>query len=138
MSRKKPKPEDILADHSPEVRELVQRLRELVKATIPEATETAYASWHGIGYRHPQSGYFCAIFPQADDVRLGFEFGVLLPDPEGILEGTGKQVRYVHLNTAERIPVASIQPLLLAALSLPDGREAKMELIRNAARPAEE
>jgi hypothetical protein len=90
-------PEHILTGHTPEVRELCEALRSLVRAEVPEASEVAYPSWHGIGYHHPTCGYFCAIFPVNDYVKLGFEFGVLLPDPDGLLTGDGKQIRYVNL-----------------------------------------
>jgi hypothetical protein len=75
--------EDILADHAPPVRWLVERLREIIRQTVPEATESAHPVWHSISYRHPRSGYFCGIFPFQERVDLAFEFGVLLPDPGG-------------------------------------------------------
>ena len=115
----------------PEVREICDALRSLVRATAPEAKEVPYPSWHGIGYRHPQSGYFCAIFPQEDYVKLGFEYGVLLPDPDGLLEGTGKQVRYVMIHQLADIHAGAIRDLIVAALSLPAEREAKLWMIKN-------
>jgi hypothetical protein len=75
--------EDILADHAPPVRWLVERLREIIRQTVPEATESAHPVWHSISYCHPRSGYFCGIFPFQERVDLAFEFGVLLPDPGG-------------------------------------------------------
>jgi len=130
-------PEDMLADHTPEVRALAEELRQLIRAAVPEATEKAYLGWQGIGYRHPQAGYFCGIFPTADLVKLGFEFGVLLPDPDGLLEGSGSQMRWVVLRPGEAIPEASIRALLQAALDLPSSRQARMWLIQNKARPVD-
>jgi len=124
-------PEHILTGHTLEVRELCEALRSLVRAAAPEASETAYPSWHGIGYRHSKSGYFCAIFPQTDYVKLGFEFGVLLPDPDRLLEGDGKQVRYIYIRRKEDIRTEAIRGLIVAALSLPAEREAKLWLIKN-------
>ncbi len=132
------KPEDILAEHTPEVRALAESLRKLVLETIPNAVELAYPVWHGIGYRHPESGYFCGIFPQKDSVKLGFEFGVLLPDPDGLLEGTGRQVRYVTIKDNKDIRVRAVKKLLLAAIALPDSREVKMGLVRTSAKPVQE
>src|SRR3990172_4455823 len=101
--------EDILADHTPEARALVQRLREINRETVPTAVEAAYPGWRAIGYRHPGVGYFCGIFPKMGRVRLGFEFGVLLPDPHRVLEGSGKQVRYVHIAEGSDVSVEAIQ-----------------------------
>ncbi|OGO71826.1 MAG: hypothetical protein A2Z49_04385 [Chloroflexi bacterium RBG_19FT_COMBO_56_12] len=130
------KPEDILVDHSPEVRSLVEQLRRLIRETVPEATELAYPVWHAIGYRHPHSGYFCGIFPHADRVDLAFEFGVLLPDLQGILDGDGKQVRYVRIREPGDIRSEAIQNLIRATLSLPEGRTAKLWLVKSSAKVA--
>ncbi len=121
--------EDILAGLTPDMADLVQSLRKLISETVPDAVEVAYPVWKGIGYHHGESGYFCAIFPQAAGVKLGFEFGVLLPDPDSVLVGAGKQVRYVVIDDAAQIPAGAIKRLLAAALSLPEGREAKLSMI---------
>lgn len=131
------RPEDILAEHTSEVRSLAESLRKLIRETVPDAIELAYPVWHGIGYRHPESGYFCAIFPQKDSVKLGFEFGVLLPDPDGLLEGTGRQVRYVNIQDSKDIRAGGIRKLLLAAISLPENREVKISLVKASAKPVQ-
>lgn len=124
-------PEHILTGHSPEVRELCEALRSLVRVEVPDAIEVAYPSWHGIGYHHPRCGYFCAIFPMNDYVKLGFEFGVLLPDPDGLLTGDGKQVRYAIIRQQADIRVEAIRKLIQAALSLPPERAVKLWMIKN-------
>jgi len=111
-------PEDILARHTPAVRKLSERLRRLVIKTIPDADEVAYPVWHGIGYRHPEVGYFCGIFPYEDHVKLYFEFGVMFDDPDGLLEGEGKQTRYVYVKSPKDIRVGSLEQLLQQATSL--------------------
>lgn len=110
-------PETILSEHTPRVRSVSNRLRELIKRTIPDSAEVAYPGWHGIGYRDPIGGYICGIFPQRDSVKLGFEMGARLPDPDGVL-GSGRQVRYVEVRRPEDIPVEAIQELLVAAVGL--------------------
>lgn len=125
------RPEHILTGHSPEVRELCEALRSLVRVEVPDAIEVAYPSWHGIGYHHPRCGYFCAIFPMNDYVKLGFEFGVLLPDPDGLLTGDGKQVRYAIIRQQADIRVEAIRKLIQAALSLPPERAVKLWMIKN-------
>lgn len=119
----------ILLDYKPTVQELVAWLRAVVQAVAPDATESAYPRWRGIGYRHPQAGYFCGIFPQPDHVRLLFEFGILLSDVNGLLQGDGKQTRYLKIIDPQAIPVADIQLLINAALALPRSRQTKLALI---------
>jgi hypothetical protein len=105
-----------LAKYPDYVRALAERLRQLVLRTVPTASEHVYLGWKALGYRDPQSGYFCGIFPQADHVRLLFEHGAALPDPDGLLTGTTRQVRYVEIRAAEDLRVEAIQRLLRAAL----------------------
>ncbi|RLT39830.1 MAG: DUF1801 domain-containing protein, partial [Chloroflexi bacterium] len=114
--------ETILQDHTPDVQAIVEGLRGLIRATVPDASEAAHAVWHSINFTHPQSGYFCGIFPRPQQVTLVFEFGVLLPDPDRLLEGAGKQTRNLRLAEGDEIPVEGVKALLLAALALPTSR----------------
>jgi hypothetical protein len=129
-------PQDILADSSPEVRHLAGQLRSLIRETVPLAEERAYPGWRAIGFRHPTVGYFCGLFPVPEGVDLAFEFGVLLPDPNGLLDGNGKQVRYVRIRRQEHIQVEPIQALLNAAIDLPSDRQTRLALVAASARPA--
>jgi hypothetical protein len=120
---KKPEttPEDILKIHRREVQAIAQKLRQIVKDVIPDVMEKAYPGWHGIGYRHPKTGYFGCIFPLDDKVRFAFEYGAFLPDPDNLLirpPTSSKQVRYVELNTVGEIRGDEFVALLHAAISV--------------------
>ena len=110
---------DILAEHSPNIRALTGTLQQIIKQTVPDAIEKTYPVWRGIGYRHPQAGYVCGIFPQKDCVKVGFEHGVLLDDPQEILSGEGKQVRYLIVTDKQKIPMDELRMFLLQAIGLP-------------------
>jgi hypothetical protein len=86
---------DLLAEHHGEVADLTRRLRAAVLTGRPELTEKIYLGWYGVGLHHPDKGYVAALFPRADEVHVGFEHGVDLPDPDGLLQGAGRQVRYL-------------------------------------------
>ena len=109
-------PEDILAPFPGGVRALANAVRALVRDTVPESTERAYPGWRGIGYRDAQSGYFCGIFPQPECVRLLFEHGAALPDPEGLFTGGRTQVRWIDLHPGRAVPRDGIERLIHAAL----------------------
>lgn len=126
---------DILQGHAPQVRLIVETLRKLIRETAPVAQESAHAKWHSIHYNDPQVGYFCGIFPMDDSVILVFEFGILLPDPERILEGTGKQIRSIRVRSIDDIPAPALKNLILAALALPGNQKEKLAMIRSGARP---
>ena len=116
-----PTPEYILQNHSAEVQGITQKLRGIIKQAVPDAIEKAYLGWHGIGYSHPKAGYFCCIFPLEDMVKLAFEHGASLPDPDGLLRlppTTSKQVRYVELYSEDDLREDAIVSLLKAAIML--------------------
>lgn len=79
--------------YPPPIAAIGQRLRAIVRAELPDAGETVYQGWRLIGYRVPK--YVCFIAPYPHEVRLGFEYGVSMRDPHGILEGGGTQVRHI-------------------------------------------
>lgn len=100
------------------MRQLADRLRALVRATVADAVERPYPGWHGIGYRSELAGYFCGIFPTDDAVKLGFERGTSLRDTSSILSGRGTRVRYVVLRPGDRLPRPAIVALLRQAAGL--------------------
>jgi hypothetical protein len=59
--------------------------------------------------------YFCFVAPSPDRVALGFEYGVLLTNDTGLLEGDGTQVRYVTLRRAEDIREPELAALIAEA-----------------------
>ena len=125
-------PEQILNGHSPEIVELAQQARALIRKEAPEASEAGYRGWHLIGYRAPH--YFCFVAPLPDHVRLGFEHGHALPDPKHVLEPMGKQVRFVRLEPGKRIPRTALRSLIRAALDYsPPPRERRASAARKSA-----
>jgi hypothetical protein len=89
----------------------------LVRETVPEADERAYAGWHAIGYRTLEAGYFAGIFPRDEHCDLLFEYGIGLPDPEGVLEGEGTQTRYIRIWDPDEIPLGAARRLLREAVA---------------------
>ncbi len=110
----------LLSSNLPNVRYLVEQLRTLILGEVPDARESVNPGWHSLNYSHPRSGYFCGIFPEEAGAKLVYEFGILLPDPDHLLQGDGKQVRFIALEVEQPIPEEGIKQLIQAALDLPD------------------
>ncbi len=91
-----PEVDDLLADHPPEVVALAERVRAAVLEAQPQLVERVRRGWHSINYRDAAAGFVCAVFPGRDRVQLVFEHGARLPDPDGHLSGTGRQVRLLE------------------------------------------
>jgi hypothetical protein len=114
----RPIPEQFLAAFPPAIQTLAHQLRALVKRTIPNVDEAVYPGWHLIGYRVREgrrSRYFCFVAPFPDRVALGFEYGILLANDAGLLEGNGTQVRYVTIRRAEDIREQELATLIAEA-----------------------
>ena len=82
----------------------------------PDLEGKARLGWGSVNYRHPKAGFVCAIFPMEDHVSLVFEHGRLLSSP--LLEGDGKQVRYIRFEPGAAIPEDEIAILLAEAIAL--------------------
>ncbi|MCI0635283.1 MAG: DUF1801 domain-containing protein, partial [Actinobacteria bacterium] len=106
---------ELLRTVAPDRRKLVEAARRRILSVIPTAVEKLRPGWGLIGYNAP--AYFAFIVPGPGDVRIGFEWGVSLPDPAALLEGDGRQVRYVTIRSARDLRRAAVAELLRAAAS---------------------
>jgi hypothetical protein len=85
-------------EDNPELEVVVWRLRKLVKKTVPGTRETVN-SW-GVPTFEKRDP-FCFYMVGKHHVTFGFHNGTSLKDPQGLLEGTGKNIRHVKLRTTE-------------------------------------
>jgi hypothetical protein len=117
MPKRTVSPEEILEGHAPEVRTITNRLRAIISKTVEGASEAGYPGWHAIGYRHPAVGYFCGIFPAKDRVKLYFEYGSSLPDPDRLLLGGPKmrQGRYLEFAHVKDVSESVLSRFLIDA-----------------------
>lgn len=112
-------PARVLQSFPPRTRTLAGRVRDLVKRALPTVREVPYPGWKAIGYRDPDAGLVCTIFPYKECVRLYLEHGAKLADPDRILEGAGKtrQVRYVTMRSPGDVKARALTRALRAALA---------------------
>jgi hypothetical protein len=116
-----PAVDELLADHPDLVAETARTLRAAVLDGRPDLVERVRHGWHSINYRDPRAGFVCAIFPTADRVQLVFERGVLLPDPDGLLTGTGRQVRALEYRHPDAVDAAVVGEFLDHAVEIGAG-----------------
>lgn len=108
----------LLGDYPPDIGDLVQLVRRAIKNALPDASERVYIGWRGIGFHHPRAGYLCAIFPDFDEVRVGFEHGHRLHDPADRLDGSGRQVRYLRISEWDADVIAVLGDLIAQSVHL--------------------
>lgn len=113
------------------IRAILAEIRRVVCDALPDATEILYHGALGYGPTASGSGRVLYVAPQNGYVNLGFFYGTGLPDPTGLLEGTGKRMRHVKIKSVLAAQNAALIPLvqeawkqgLLAVAQLHDSRE---------------
>lgn len=96
--------------YPPDAQAISWELRAMVRAAMPGAHETLYERENHTSYgpSAARRDVICYICPLRDYVRLGFMYGLGLPDPAGLLIGEGKRLRHVKVRSLE----AARQPAL--------------------------
>src|SRR4029450_12247757 len=100
-----------------EMRRIAERLRVIVRATLPDAIEAVRPGWRLIGYDLPvgrRKTFFCFVIPEFEHVHLGFKHGVLMDDPDRLMQGKGitKEARWLTFTPGDPIDVPSIDRLI--------------------------
>ena len=112
--------DELMEQAEPTMRPIATRLRELVLSLDPEAVEVVRlgdrAATYGLGPSKMREAY-CYVLPHTSWVNLGFFQGAQLPDPAGLLEGTGAQLRHVKVRAVEAAEGRALRDLVQAALS---------------------
>ena len=110
--------EDAVAKAGAHARELAYQLRKLVAEVMPNVVEVPWPKMrmasYGVGPKK-KSEHFCYISAQKDDVNLGFYYGAELPDPEALLQGTGKLLRHVKVREPKALRSRALRRLLEVA-----------------------
>src|SRR5207244_11170408 len=110
--------EEAVAGAGDQARALAYQLRQLVAQVMPQAVEVPWPKMrmasYGVGPKK-KTEHFCYISAQRDDVNLGFYYGAELPDPEALLQGTGKLLRHVKIREAKALRSRALRQLLKVA-----------------------
>jgi hypothetical protein len=108
-----------IAKFEPNLAELIKECRRELRGILPTANELVYDNYNFfvIGYCSSQRASDCivSIAAAANGVGLSFYYGAALPDPERILEGSGKQNRFIRLPTAGKLQEPNVLKLVRAA-----------------------
>ena len=101
---------------------LIRSVRSAVRKRLPTANELVYDYGTSlvIGYSPTEAGVESVVSTaaRADGVRLYLMHGPRLPDPKKLLMGTGKQVRFIPVESASRLKHPDIEALIAAAIDL--------------------
>lgn len=112
MAKAPPTIDLYIAARNPEVRDLLEDLRRFLHEVLPKAE--AGMKW-GAPVWSVRGTPIAYIYGGRDHANLGFIRGAGLSDPEGLLEGAGKQGRHVKLWPGKPIPEKALKALLREA-----------------------
>jgi len=107
--------EDVISRASSEIKEIAHAIRALLAEIKPGITEVPWGNQKIAGYGvgpKKMSEHFCYIAPQKNYVNLGFMYGADLPDPDGLLEGSGKLLRHVKIRSLEDLQRPALRKLI--------------------------
>jgi hypothetical protein len=112
--------DDFLSGYGEEIFTRALLLRNVLLEELPEITEQLDLSSRMLfyGYGQKYSELICVIIPSKKGLKLGFNRGVELPDPAGLLEGTGKISRYVVIRSEADVERPELKALIAAGLEL--------------------
>ena len=110
--------EKILEHISPELRDIVLELRNIVAALAPEAAEE-FRNKGFIIYDAKRGGAvsagICQILIIHDHIELAFIHGAFLPDPKKLLEGGSRYKKFVRISSYENAPWEALKDLIEAS-----------------------
>ena len=104
----------------PPVAALLRSCRAALRKRLPTAVEQVYDNYNflAIGYCTTERTSDClvSLAGSAKGAVLSFYYGAELPDPQGILLGSGKQNRFVRLESAAALRAPQVEALIAAAV----------------------
>ena len=114
----------LLSEHSAELQAIERALRATIRGEFPDAVEQVDFGNKLIAFGRSMRmrGLLFAIIAHKDWVNLQLADGAELPDPDGLVEGTGKRIRHVKIRWAEAASSAPVVAVIRAQLAIrPEG-----------------
>jgi hypothetical protein len=106
----------------PSIAKIIRECRAELRRLLPTAVEIVYDNYNFfvIGYCSTEKPSDCivSIAAASNGVGLSFYRGASVPDPEGLLQGEGKQNRFIRLPSAERLRTPGVVRLIHSAESI--------------------
>ncbi|HEV8320551.1 MAG TPA: hypothetical protein VG389_02985 [Myxococcota bacterium] len=108
-----------LAKYTSRIRAVAKAARTKVRARLPGAVELVYDNYNALVIAFGPSDragdiiVSLAIYPRW--VTLFFLRGAKLPDPQGLLKGSGPEIRHVVLDGAATLDTPPVRALIAAA-----------------------
>lgn len=110
---------NLLDQSTPDIKRIFLRLRELILSRMPEAIEEIDSKARLAGYLLDK-GYKGTVFTlilSKKHVSMGFSHGAELPDPSGLLTGSGKIHKLIRFTSDDLLNDQALNELMDAAIT---------------------
>jgi Domain of unknown function (DU1801) len=110
--------EAMLAGFPEGIQQLAHDARALIYDVLPGTVEVVWPHQRSAGYGtgpRKMTEHFCWLAPQTRHVVFGFYYGTELPDPTGLLEGTGRLMRHAKIRSATDLANPALRQLVQIA-----------------------
>jgi hypothetical protein len=109
----------ITASSSKEMQELALAVRQLIYEVEPKTVEVVWEQQKIAGFGtgpKKMTEHFSWVSAYTKHVALGFNYGSELPDPEGLLEGSGKLMRHIKIKSKDDLQNPAVRAILQKAV----------------------
>jgi hypothetical protein len=110
----------LIAKFEPKRQALIRSVRQSLRKRFPSANELVYdySTFFVIGYSPTERGIdsVIAIASRADGLRLYFNQRAKLPDPKKILLGSGKQTRFISIESPRTLMLPEVEALVATVI----------------------
>jgi hypothetical protein len=110
-----------ISKFEPKHQSLIRAVRKALRKRFPTANEFAYDNYNffviGYGPTERPSDCIISMAAGANGVGLCFIRGARLPDPNKILLGSGKQTRFVRIESVDVLARPAVEAILAAAVA---------------------
>ena len=100
---------------------LIRSVRKVLRKRLPTANELVYDNYNFfvIGYCSTERPSDCilSIAAGANGVGLSFYYGATLPDPCKLLLGSGRQNRFIRIESVATLTRPEVEALIAAAIA---------------------
>jgi hypothetical protein len=112
--------DELLSGSSPEMTAVARELRAVVAEALPDGTEQVDFGNRllAIGRSMKMRDLLFAIIPHSAHVNLQLADGIDLPNPGGLIEGTGKRIRHIKVRSVDAARSAPVRAAIDAQIAV--------------------
>jgi hypothetical protein len=110
--------EDVIRESNADVQKIAQSAHDLIVDVYEPVFIVPWPHQGTVGFGvgpKKMTEHFAYIAVFAKHVNLGFNYGATLPDPKGLLDGTGKMFRKISLKNPDELLHPGVRELIQAA-----------------------